>query len=68
MTPRRWTSFAVAWLLALGAAVLTAPAATAAVDNPPDGSRAGLGWTYVVLAIIAIIGILLVARSRGRRK
>lgn len=67
---RRWpaliTGVVAAFLL------VAVPLPASAVDNPPDGSRSGLGWIYAGLVVVAIIVVLLLfgrgrKRGRGRR-
>ena len=65
MISRRWSSFVAAMTLILTAVMIPASAAT--TGDTPDGSRAGLGWVALGLAVVAIIGILVLTRRRNRR-
>lgn len=65
MTPRRWASTTAGTVLL---PTMVAIPAAAATEDPPDGSRAGLGWVALGLAIVAIIGILVLTRRRDRRR
>lgn len=65
MILRRWPALLAG--IAMTLAVLAVPSPALAVDDPPDGSRSGLGWTYVALVGVAIIVAFLLFH-RGRRR
>lgn len=65
MTTAR-TPVRLATLLAL-AVLLPAASATATTGETPDGSRSGLGWVALGLAVTAIIGILVLTRRKKKR-
>ena len=65
MTIRRSAALVAGSTLALIGMALPAAATT---GDTPDGSRAGLGWVALGLAVAAIIGILVLTRRRNRRR
>lgn len=66
MTSRRWSALALGTALVPTGMVL--PTAAATTGDAPDGSRAGIGWVALGLAVAAIIGILVLTRRRNRRR